>query len=57
MYGEPWRKNVLFQFLSKVAISNPTNYIFLRSAINALSIELIKVHISKVKKLGWIAYQ
>jgi len=35
-----------FQFLSsmhaKVAISNPTNYIFLRMAINTLSFELIK---------------
>jgi len=27
---------------AKVAISNPTNYIFLRSAINTLSIDLIK---------------
>ena len=46
MYGEPWRKNVPFQFLStvhaKVANSNPTNYIFLRSTINTLSIEHIK---------------
>ena len=36
----------LFQFLStvhaKVANSNPTNYIFLRSAINTLSIEHLK---------------
>ena len=45
--GSPGEKNVpFFQFLStvhaKVANSNPTNYIFLRSAINTLSIEHIK---------------
>ena len=33
---------------AKVANSNPTNYIFLRSAINTLSIEHIKVHFPKI---------
>ena len=47
MFGEPWRKKcTYFQFLStvhaKVANSNPTNYKFLRSAINTLSIEHIR---------------
>ena len=45
-WGAPEKKNYLFQFLStmhaKVANSNPTNYILLRSAINTLSIEHIK---------------
>ena len=44
--GSPGEKMHLFQFLStvhaKVAIFNPTNYIFLRSAINTLSTEHIK---------------
>ena len=61
MYGEPWRKNVpFFQFLStvhaKVANSNPINYIFLRSAINTLSIEHIKSPFFQILKLGWNAY-
>ena len=44
--GSPGEKCTFFQFLSvvhaKVANSNPTNYIFPRSAINTLSIEHIK---------------
>ena len=46
----------LFQFLStvhaKVANSNPTNYIFLRSAINTLSIEHIKSPFFQNLKIG-----
>ena len=42
---------IFFQFLgtvhAKVANFNPTNYIFLRSAINTLSIEHIKSPLSK----------
>ena len=50
----------LFQFLNtvhaKVANSNPTNYIFLRSAINALSIEHIKSPFFQNLKISWNAY-
>ena len=46
----------LFQFLStvhaKVANSNPTNYIFLRSAINTLSIEHVKSPFFQNLKIG-----
>jgi len=53
MYGKFWRIMYLFQFLStmraKVAISNPLNYIFLRLAINILSIELVKSIFPKFK--------
>ena len=49
----PGEKNVPFQFLStvhaKVANSNPTNYLFLRLAINTLSIEHLKSLFSKFK--------
>ena len=48
--------SVLSTVHSKVANSNTTNYIFLRSAINTLSIEHIKVNLSKISKLGWNAY-
>jgi len=44
--GSPGEKCTFFHFLStvhaKVAILNPTNYIFLRLAINTLSTEHIK---------------
>ena len=46
----------LFQYLStvhaKVANSNPTNYIFLRSVINTLSIEDIKSPFFQNLKIG-----
>ena len=44
--GTPGEKCTFFQFLRtvhvKVVNSNPTNYVFLRLAINTLSIEHIK---------------
>ena len=57
MYGESRRKIVpLFQFLStvhaKLANYNPTNYIFMRSAINTLSIEHIKSPFFQNLKIG-----
>ena len=54
--GNPGEKCTFFQFLStvhaKVANSNPTNYIFLRSAINTLSIEHIKSPFFQNLKIG-----
>jgi len=37
---------------AKVAISNPTNYIFLRSTINTLSIEHMKIPYFQSLKIG-----
>ena len=52
----PGEKCTFFQFLStvhaKVANSNPTNYIFLRSAICTLSIEHIKSPFFQILKIG-----
>ena len=54
--GSPGEKMYLFQFLNtvyaKVVIFNPTNNVFLRSAINALSIEPIKGAHFRSLKIG-----
>ena len=56
VWGAPEKKCTFFQFLStmhaKVANSSPTNYIFLRSAINTLSIEHIKSPFFQNLKIG-----
>ena len=56
VWGVPEKKCTFFQFLStvhaKVANSNPINYIFLRSAINTLSIEHIKSPFFQNLKIG-----
>ena len=55
-YRAPEKKCTFFQFLStvhaKVANASPTNYIFLRSAINTLSIEHIKSPFFQNLKIG-----